>query len=74
MSKSSADMKHIAAMLVCPHQWGKDRNVTLVDGKKRRKGVHSVCAACGTNRVTYPDGTATMFPPDGISSSPGGAP
>ena len=45
------------------------KKVQLDNGKgKPRDGERLVCSACGTNRVDWPDGTATMFGADGIST------
>lgn len=68
--KTERDMKAVAAMLACPHAWGDERDVTLVEGKKRRQARHATCSLCGTHRMKYPDGTASLLPPDGISEKP----
>ena len=65
-----ADMKNIAAMLACPHQWGPKINVTLVDGKEKRDGALATCSRCGTHRIVYADGSGALLSPDAISSNP----
>lgn len=67
-SKSPEDMKAIAAMLVCPHRWGAERNVRVIDKGKPRDGQQSTCEVCGTHRVKWGDGTACLVPADGLSS------
>ncbi len=61
-------MRHVAAMLACPHAWGEERAVTLSDKGKLRDGKLSTCARCGTHRIKWPDGMATMCSPDAIST------
>jgi len=63
-------MKFVAAMLVCPHQWGEQKKVTLVDKGERKDGDYATCSLCGTHRVVYPDGTASIHSPDAISTTP----
>lgn len=71
--ETPAEMKMVAAMLACPHQWGPKRAVRVRDHKGKKEdydGMHSVCTLCGTNIVTRADGMATLFSPDGLSDTP----
>lgn len=68
--KSPADMKAVAVMLACPHQWGATKAVRLIDDGKPRDGDLATCSRCGTHKIKWPDGTGSMFPPDGLSNSP----
>lgn len=69
--KTKQDMKDIATMLACPHQWGETLNVTIVEGKKRRNAEQAACHRCGTHRIKYEAGTGALISPDGISDKPG---
>lgn len=65
----SENMRHVAAVLMCPHRWGETKDVRVVspDGKKKPfDGKLSVCAICGTNRVDH-HGISSMYPPQGLS-------
>lgn len=67
----ATNMKFVASMLMCPHQWSGARNVSVVDGKKKpRRGKHSACTACGTNRIDWDDGTSSLMPSGSLSDAP----
>ena len=68
--KSQKDMRHVAAMLACPHQWGPERKVRVMDKGKAKDGNQVTCSACGTHRIKYEDGTAALVSPDGLSDNP----
>lgn len=71
MSEEAA--KHLAAVLLCPHQWSEPerRMVRQVEEGKKPKEYEAdvyVCGRCGTNRVQRPgEATASMFPPQSRS-------
>ena len=72
MLDHSANMKHVANVLMCPHQWGASRNVRVVDPDGKAKpydGKHRVCSLCCTNRVDREDGTSSMYPASGLSDT-----
>lgn len=67
---SAEKMKHVAAMLVCPHQWGETKKVRVIDDDKPRDGDLATCSLCGTHKIKWDDGTGAMFSPDSLSNSP----
>lgn len=67
---SPAEGKAVAMLLLCPHRWGEEKEVRVADpaGKaKPRDGKFSVCTACGTKQVKWPDGTGTLYSADALS-------
>jgi transcription elongation factor Elf1 len=72
-AERTANMKHVFNVLMCPHQWGAAKKVTVKDGKGKAKPYDAelyVCGLCGINRVQRADGTASMYPPQGLSDAP----
>jgi len=69
-ARSPEDMKEIAAMLACPHQWGPPRKVRLMDKGKPKDGDLFTCSLCGTHRMKYADGTGSLFGASALSDKP----
>ena len=64
MSQEGA--RHVANVLLCPHQWSEPKVMRVVMGDltKPRDLEVSICALCGTNKVDH-DGISSMYPRQG---------
>jgi ribosomal protein L24 len=61
MSKEAA--RHVANVLICPHQWSTPKVMRVVMGKQKPRDLEvRICNLCGTNRVDH-DGIQSLYPP-----------
>lgn len=63
--KPAPDMRHVANVLLCPHEWSEAKETRVRHSDSKRKpylAMVSICKRCGTNRLDH-DGISSLYPP-----------